>query len=205
MTTPYVVHTDGHCVLLPDGEVLDAYPVHDAGVCVPCTLRYRMAHRLSLDTRDLARLLNPPDDAEQRLEACEARAMELQRLHPLGEPAKRTACLEVDEERAAPLHLFGRVTILVAALYDRVFETQLFYGHMAWVRKRLKRGQKGTLRYWLYFEGQQVPLDTREQALEAIRTRQLPAGVTLPEPGLPVDGEEVDVLLRHINAVMTAH
>lgn len=194
---PYVVHTTGQSVLLPEGEVLE-YPAHGDGVCVPCTLRYRQSHRLGLETGDLARLLNPPDDAEQLLEQVEARAMELQRLNPLGGPAERTACLEVDSRRADPLHLFGRVTILVANLYDRVFEEQLFYGHLAWVKRRLKRGQAGVLRYWLYFEGQQLPLDSREQALQAIRRRGLPDGIALPGPPPLMTADDVDALFDDV-------
>lgn len=193
--SPYVVHKDGQSVLLPDGEVLaylfDRFD-HPEGVCVPCTLRYRHEHALGLDVSDLARLLNPPDDAEQRLEACEARAMELHKLHPLESPSFRTAVIEVDETKADPTHLFG-TAIYVAFLYDRIFEEQLFYGHVAWVKRRVKKRQGG-LRYWLYFKGQQLPLDTREQALEAIRTVGLPAGVMLPFAGHVESDEEVDAL-----------
>ncbi len=193
----YVLHAEGAAVLLPDGELLPSYPAHDATpCCVPCTLRYRMTHGLGLDTSDLARLINPPDDSEQRLEACEARAMELIKLHPLESPSFRTAVIEVDETKTDPQHLFG-VAIFVAFLYDRIFEEQLFYGHIAWVKRRLKKRQGG-LRYWLYFEGQQLPLDTREQALEAVRRRAVPEGIVVPEPPPVFTEDDYDDLFADI-------
>lgn len=195
---PYVLHTEGLAVLLPHGELLSYYPAHDdTKCCVPCTLHYRMSHGLGLDTSDLARLINPLDDSEQMLEATEARALELQKKAPYGTAAERTACLEVDLTKTDPVHLFGRVTVLVGAVYSRVMETQLFYGHAAWVKRATRKLQPG-LRYWLYFEGQQLPLDTREQALEAIRRRAVPEGIVIPEPLPVMSADDYDDLFADI-------
>lgn len=194
---PYVLHTDGLCVLLPDGEVL-AYPVHPDGVCVPCTLRYRLTHGLSLDTADLTRLLNPPDDAEHQLEALEARAWQLQKDNPFEPQSARTALLEVDETKQYPHQAFGRITVMCAATYQPVFEKQLFFGHAAWVKRVSNRKPVAKLAYWVWFDYHGLRLFSREEALFVIRNRALPAGVNLPPQPAPPTEEEIDALFAKI-------
>ena len=95
---------------------------------------------------------------------------------------------------STPWPTYPRIVLHVAMLYKPFFEQLAMYGRSEVLAAR---NVKAHLAYAVRYEGVLLPL-TRDEAVELLATRELPAGVSLPEPAAGATAAEIDALFDEL-------
>lgn len=138
--------------------------------------------------------------AREILQGLEQQALALEEKHRYDSVDRRTVRYEVDATRTNPQLAHGDLVLLVVAAYPQWFEQQAFFGHKGPAQRARPRCR---LVYVAVFEGVQVPLPSRQQAVTMLRTKELPSALRPPQRAPEPPDEGIDDLFAEVHRIAT--